>query len=383
MWKLNEPNFSFFDRLKFSAWVLSGKNFWTMNGQVARFEKRMAEFVGSKFAVFTSSGSTANTILAMYLKDKFFSESKKEIIFPSTTWTTSVSPFLREGFTPRFIDISFKDFSIDLDKLDSYLKNNDRSVCCVFITSLIGFTPDIYKIKKIAERYNVLILMDNCENTLGSFDGKNVSSFFTSTTSTYFGHQIQSVEGGFLFTDSEEEYDYFLMARNHGMCRASINPQKHNNSDVDPQFDFNFLGNNYRNSDIHAFLGNLDLDRASSLTKIRSDLYNVFLKNLKNKAFLPIPNHVFGHVPFCLPIFCKNIEKKQKAINFCKINQIEQRPIISGNLLRQTCYKKYGDYSDFQNSEFLHQNAFYVGLHKNVKLKNVIKLVDFLNKEDI
>ena len=112
-------------------------------------------------------------------------------------------------------------------------------------------------------------MMDNCENTFGSFENQNISSFFTSTTSTYFGHQIQSVEGGFIFTNSKEEYEYFLMLRNHGMTRSLSEPQKYNNPDVDSRFDFYCLGNNFRNSDIHAFIGLLDLKRIHKLKKKR------------------------------------------------------------------------------------------------------------------
>ena len=95
-WKLNDSNFSFIDRLKIAKFVINSKNFWTMNKQVSLFESKMAEYIGCDYAVFVSSGSTANTILAMYLKDKFYTEQKKKIIFPSTTWTTSIAPFLRD-----------------------------------------------------------------------------------------------------------------------------------------------------------------------------------------------------------------------------------------------------------------------------------------------
>jgi CDP-6-deoxy-D-xylo-4-hexulose-3-dehydrase len=84
-------------------------------------------------------------------------------------------------------------------------------------------------------------------------------------------------------------------------------------------------------------------------------------------------------VPFCFPIFCENSDKKNKAIDFCNENLIETRPIISGNLLKQTCYKKYDDHTKFKNSDYLHKNAFYAGLHSKVTKENVIKLTNFLN----
>jgi CDP-6-deoxy-D-xylo-4-hexulose-3-dehydrase len=375
-WKLNDSNFSFFDRLKICRFFLQKKNFWTMNSKVRLFEEQMAQYIGSKYAVFVSSGSTANTVLAMYLKDHN-KEEKKQIIFPSTTWTTSISPFIREGFEPIFLDISLSDFSLDLDALETYLKENNNSVACVFVTSLIGFVPDINRLKEIGEKYQVKIMMDNCENTFGSFRNKNISSFFTSTTSTYFGHQIQSVEGGFIFTNSYEEYEYFLMLRNHGMTRSIAEPEKYANPDVDARFDFYCFGNNFRNSDIHAFIGLLDFKRIAKLKKKREKLFNLYANKLL-KFNYKIETEK-KHSPFCLPIICENQEQKQKIFEFCETNQIETRPIISGNLLRQTCYSKFGNANNFPNSDFLHKYCFYVGLHYNVQEKQILNLVNFIN----
>ena len=82
-WPLNDSNFTFLDRLKIAAFFLNKKNFWTMTNEVEKFEEQMRDYVGSKQAVFVSSGSTANTILAMYLKDKVYSKTKNTIVFPS------------------------------------------------------------------------------------------------------------------------------------------------------------------------------------------------------------------------------------------------------------------------------------------------------------
>lgn len=378
-WKLNDSNFSFFDRLKIAKFILNPKNFWTMNAKVAEFENKMRDYIGCKHAVFVSSGSTANTILAMYLKDKFYTETKKKIIFPSTTWTTSISPFIREGFEPVFCDVSLEDFSMDLNELDLILAKNKDDIACVFITSLIGFVPNIEKIQNLQNKYKVKIMMDNCENTFGQFYDKNVSSFFTSTTSTYFGHQLQSVEGGFLFTNSDEEYDYFLMARNHGMTRSIKNNSQYLNKDVDSRFDFYFLGNNFRNTDINAFIGLLDFNRINELKRKRIEMYNFYSCNLNKSYYLPIITSKYGHVPFCFPIFCDTPEKKKQAIEFCDKMKIETRPIISGNLLRQTCYKQYGKHNKFPNSEYIHNYGFYVGLHSKVNKKNILKLTEYLN----
>lgn len=378
-WKLNESNFTFFDKLKISKFILTD-DFWTMGDYVKKFELEMAKYVGTKYAIFVSSGSTANTILAYYLKDYQYNTVKKEIIFPSTTWTTSIGPFIREGFQPKFIDVSLNDMCMDLDKLENYLKENSKKVSCVFYTSLLGYVPDINRLKELSEKYSVRVMLDNCENTLGEYNGKNVSSFFTSTTSTYFGHQLQSVEGGFIFTNNDDEYDYYLMYRNHGMTRSVINNQKYLNKNVDEKFDFYLLGNNFRNSNIHAFVGLLDFKRKDLYKQKRIELYNIFKENVKNLIFPDNSNAYRTNVPFSIPLIFKNIEDKNKVKRICNDLNIESRPIISGNLLKQTCYRKYDDFNNFPISEFLHNNGFYIGLHAKVSKKYINLLAENINK---
>jgi CDP-6-deoxy-D-xylo-4-hexulose-3-dehydrase len=313
----------------------------------------------------------------MDLADK--EKEKKIVVFPSTTWTTSVAPFVREGFTPKFIDINLSDFSFDYLALEKFVKENSNSIAAIFPTSLLGFVPNISLFKELSEKYSVRVMFDNCENTFGQFEGKNISSFFTSTTSTYFGHHLQSVEGGFVFTNDKNEYERFLMFRNHGMTRSVIDNQKYLNPDVDSRFDFYSLGNNFRNSEIHALIGLIDLGKAQEHIRKRVYLYESYYESLSADYILPSEFENRQHVAFALPIIIKDKTKKENAIKYCHSNGIETRPIISGNLLRQTCYKKFDDYKNYPNSEFLHQNGFYVGLHAKLKEEDIEKLVSNLN----
>ena len=376
-WPLNVDNFTFLDRLKICKFILNQKNKWTQSVLVNEFERKMADFVGSKYAIFCSSGSTANTMIAMQLKD---ASNKNVVVFPSTTWTTSVTPFIREGFTPKFIDVNLEDFSFDYASLEKFLEVESASVAAIFATSLLGFVPNISKLIELSHKYNVKLMFDNCENTFGKFEEKNVSSFATSTTSTYFGHHLQSVEGGFVFTNDQLEYEYFLMLRNHGMTRSVADNEKYLNKDVDSRFDFYCLGNNFRNCEIRSLIGMLDLERADLHTAKRKYLYNLFASEIDTSKF--ILAETFENrdpVPFAFPIICKEFNTKKIGLDYCAANSIETRPIISGNLLRQTCFKKYEVPEEFPNSELLHHNGFYVGLHTKLKDNQVLDLTDYLN----
>jgi len=273
---------------------------------------------------------------------------------------------------------------MDRYELDKFLSKNRNKVACVFPTSLIGFTPKMDDYKFFARQYNVNINFDNCENTFGSYKGKNVSSFFTSTTSTYFGHQIQSIEGGFIFTNSKEEYEYFLINRNHGMVRSlnayGIDTSLYENNEVDGLFDFYSLGNNFRNTDLNAFIGMLDFKRVQLYEKSRKHLYELFSRKLDlTKFYLPNESIDALDIPFCLPIISKE-GKKEEALKICQELDIEHRPIISGYLGYQTCYKDFFDSEDnYKNSIHLHKNGFYVGLFHKLSESKIEKLVSRLN----
>lgn len=392
-WPLNDSQFTLANRLKLARFFLSDKNRWTQGERVKEFERAMAAYVGAKFAVFVSSGSTANTLLAMYTRDKL-SQGRNTIVLPSVTWQTSCSPWIREGFEPHFIDVSLNDYAMNLDALEAYLRENHQKVACVFITSLLGFVPDIQRLLDIQQKFGVRVMMDNCENSLGQYNVhdlffENISSFFTSTTSTYFGHQLQSVEGGFIFTDSEEEYKYFVMGRNHGMTRSlqdlAFKTKGSNasyfNPDVDSRFDFNFLGNNFRNNDINAFIGLMDLERVQLYTERRVMFYNLFRSHLNSASYLlPFDRPHTMDVPFCLPVVCIDAKARRPALGLCTQLGIETRPIISGNLLRQTSYRRFGQPDKFPNAEFLHNHGFYVGLYASLKENQVIELAHKLNQ---
>lgn len=396
-WPLNDISFTWLDRLKICKFFLTPSNFWTQNKYVQQFERKMADFTSFDYAVFVSSGSAANTILAMYLRDKLKATNSKRniVVLPSTTWTTSCAPFIREGFEPYFIDVSLENFSIDPEKLKKYTEENHQKIAAIFPTSLLGFNTDYPLLKYLKSEYpEIDIFIDQCENTFGGFDSLEGEQFnmFTSTTSTYMGHELQSVEGGFLFTNSKEEHEQFLMYRNHGMVRSLSSlegeGEKYKNRKVDYRFDFYSLGSNFRNTDINAFIGLLDYERRLEHVRNRRYLYKEFSSNLNRKRYV-LPYNYQGymdqsqHVPFCLPIICKGEDSEDRLRDvkfYCFERGIETRPIISGFLGYQTAYKQYMNEKDYPNSIYLHNNGIYIGLHSKVKASKIKKLIEYLNR---
>lgn len=381
-WPLNVSNFTWLDRIKICLFFLNPNNYWTQGNYVKKLEQKMASFMHYKFAVFVSSGSAANTILAMYIRDKIGTKGTRNIVvLPSTTWQTSCSPWIREGFHPHFIDVSLYDYSMDLEKLEKYLERNYKKVAVVFPTSLLGCNVNYGYLIDLQKKYkDIYFAIDECENHIGASywitDNK-----ITCTISTYFGHQMQTIEGGFLLTNSEDEFKQFLMYRNHGMTRGLESYydlyEEFKNCDVDSRFDFHCLGNNFRNSNVNAYIGLLDLNRINKYADKRIELGEIFRERLDSyKYFIP-----GNGILFCLPIVVSYAEKDRLDCikNWCNKNGVEVRPIISGFLGYHIPYKKYMKKNNFPNSVYLHNCGIYVGLNHKLKKRKLLKLIEFLN----
>jgi CDP-6-deoxy-D-xylo-4-hexulose-3-dehydrase len=394
-WPLNDSNFTWLDRLKICGFFLNPRNRWTQGERVKEYENAWKRFTNAKYVVMVSSGSTANTLIAQYAWDNR-KVGKDTVVFPSVTWQTSVSPWIRCGFRPQFIDINHNDFSIDIGQLRNYLLREAHRVDTVFVTSLIGLTPDIKALELVCSNFGVSLKLDNCENSFGEyledFETRHICERFTCSTSNYFGHQTTNGgESGLIFTESEDEFAYYIMNRSHGMVRTLIPysdqlpalfHEKFRNKDVDAQFDFATLGNNFRNTDIGAFMGLLDMKRVYDYVDIRTQLDNLFYQNIdKLKWIVPKKFENRRHVGFCLPVISAHFNKERaaRAKEYCHKNKIEYRPIISGNLLRQTCYKQYADYRSYPMADYLHEFGFYVGLHPKVTERQITEFCKALN----
>jgi CDP-6-deoxy-D-xylo-4-hexulose-3-dehydrase len=391
-WPLAINSYTIWDKLKIASFFLFNDK-WTQGERVKEYERKWAQVTGSKHAIMTSSGSTANELIFLRLKHELELSgqwpAKNKIIFPVINWISSISPAINLGFEPVFIDVNSEDIVADQKELTRILQRDSKrknpEICAVFSTTLLGKSGGINTLIKTCSKYNVRLFLDNCESSFSEELGVNYNGHgITSSTSTYFSHNTSSVEGGFIFCASSEEADFYRMMRSHGMTREM--PDKYKNKMVDSRFDFALLGSNYRATDIQAYIGLQCFDRDLAFSSKRIKLSRLFYEKLSSTNYL---THLFSRehleiyrdVPFSLPI----IIKKGSVVDIKKIKtlletlQIESRPIVGGNLLRQTAFKKFGDYKKYINAEHIHENGLYIGLHNNVTEKMVITLAEKLN----
>ena len=352
------------DRLKM-AWFCLTTGKFTAGQKVSEFEAEWADWVGSEYALFVSSGSTANTLLVESWKETYHIPDGAKVVVPACTWVTNIAPIIQANLQPVFCDINLDDFSFDKNALQD-VKRVHPDIAAVFVTHLLGYPSDVSMIA--ATFPDAHILEDVCESHGATLKGGKMAGTHDvgGTFSFYFGHHMTTIEGGMVVTDRPDLYDMMRMKRAHGLARESFRHSEYSseNPDVDPKFLFMTDGHNFRNNEIGAVLGKSQLKRLDDMIEKRMENYFMWhdvMANYHHKFI--VPDISYNCSNFAFPFIAQTKEIHEKFSNLLTEYDVEYRPVVSGNLLRQPFLrgKGYGSPEAFRNAEVLHERGLYVG----------------------
>lgn len=376
-WQLMKDTITFADRFKMAKFALTAKRF-TNSEQVVKFEKHWSEWLGCKHSLFVSSGSTANFLLVAAIKEKYKLSEGDKVLVPACTWMTNVAPIIQLGLQPIFCDINIQNFSFDIEEV-KYISKIHPDIKLIFVSHLLGFAGENEKLKEIFP--NAIIIDDVCESHGVRFpDGSRVgSNSLGATFSFYFGHHMSTIEGGMVCTNDLELYDLMRMKRSHGLARESnfFEQYAKENPTIEKSFLFITDGYNFRNHEICAVLGQSQLKRLDDMIEIRRKNYNAYVNLLDYHQNLFHPhNYDEGNSSFCFPFICKTATIKENLKQLFIKNNVEFRPIVSGNLLKHPFLKNYSVSTSKQvlNADLVHENGVYIGNNHFISVKDLNRL---------
>ena len=379
MWKLQENILKLKDREQLADFIRNTERF-TQFEKVKEFELIWSLWQNTPYSTFVNSGSSADLIMLDAVKEFYNIDDGAEVLVPAVTWTTNITSVIQTKMLPVFVDINLNDLCFNYDKLEKSITAKTK---IILITHLIGIPGNIDRIREIAEKYDLIILEDCCESHGATYKSEKVGNFgVASTFSFYWGHHITTVEGGMICTKIDELNDLFILKRSHGLARE-LHPSKHQYyKDKYSNIDFNFLflthGYNFRNTELHAVIGIEQIKHLDRYISMRNENYKNFLKlisNIGEKVYM-IENE--GISSFCLPFIFKNTCDKNALEKALHDAEIETRPIISGNLLNQPCFSKYGKATEYECAQIIHENGFYIGNNQfvnDVRLNLLSKII--------
>lgn len=363
-WPLMKNSVTWRDKFRMLKFIL-GTEKYTQGEQVAKFEQEWSEWLGAKYSLFVTSGSTANFLLISAAMEKYNIKPGDKVLLPACTWMTNIAPPIQLGLTPIFCDVNLADYSFDRKAVEKIAKKH-KNIKMVFATHLLGITAPTGYLKELFP--NAIILDDVCESHgCTDTDGSKIgSNSLGATFSFYFGHHMTTIEGGMISTNDVELYDLMRMKRSHGLARNSLTPDYYGNLHPEIQKSFLFVtdGYNFRNNELSAVLGRSQLQRLDSFIAIRKQNYDRFFQMHApvQDMFYPL-TYQENNSCFCFPLIAKSKRIKDLLIEQLDYYKIEHRPVVGGNLLKQPFLVNNTKINlpICPNADIIHDYGIYVG----------------------
>jgi len=327
-------------------------------------EDKWAEYIGTNYAVFNNSGSSANLLMVAAALQAGRIPNKK-IVVPSVGWVTTISPAIQLGLEPIMVGADPETYGMDLDQLEAVCER-DQPDAVIFV-QVLGVPHHKERLLALKEKYGFILLEDACAALGASYaDGNMVGTVGDmSTFSFYFGHQLSTIEGGMVNTDDKELYDTLLMLRSHGWAKDldeqayKQKVEEYGIDDFHKPFAFFIPGFNLRATDLQAFIGLRQIDKAKWVSSRRNENHVRYAKNLEGVVeFQDWGNSVPVSISF--GALAKNSEHRREIVSRLVENGIETRIFSAGNLgLHPFWVDLYGEFND-EMSNRIHSCGFFI-----------------------
>lgn len=373
----------FFDYEEIQYLVDASLDFWLTTGRYAEeFERKLAQKVGVRHAVFCNSGSSANLLAFTALTSPKLGERAikpgDEVITVAAGFPTTVNPIIQNGCVPVFLDIELGTYGADLTNLEEALTEKTKAV---FMAHTLGNPFDLGVIKDFCNRNNLWLIEDMCDALGATFENKNVGTFGDlATLSFYPAHHITTGEGGAVLTNRPILKTILESFRDWGRdcwCapgkdNTCLKRFKHQMGDLPEGFDHKFIyshiGYNLKATDMQAAIGLKQLERVDFFIQRRRENWKKLNELLQNEEqlLLPIPTPKSNPSWFGFPITLRANSKVSTHEMTSKLNErgIGTRQLFAGNIVRQPAYTKvtHRVVGLLENSDIVMNRTFWIGV---------------------
>ena len=359
----------------------------TMGKNVQEFESAMAQYLEVDSFVMMNSGSSANLAIFEALLRPTKGEAKllpgDGVLVPAIAWPTTVWPVIQLGLSPIFVDVDPVTLGIDFELSRKLISDPKNKVKAIFPIHPLGRALDNVVLDSICVEFNLINISDVCESLGSWINGKHAgTSGLAGSLSFYFSHHITTMEGGGVFTNDSNFADDLRSTRSHGWSRdrKDVTEWTANSNRTDAKFLFITSGFNTRPMEIQAAIGCSQIRDIDSFISRREKIAKYFHEKLINTNYQVIGSDVFADVTtkpkhswMLIPIQAIGSNAKElkiKLLNHFENNEIETRPVLTGNFLDQPAmkriYKKSPDPRNFPMADNVSNTTFLIGAHHDL-----------------
>ena len=398
----------FFDEKEMINLVDSSLDFWLTSGPwVRKFEKGLAEYLGTRFCSVTNSGSSANLLAFMALTSQELGERRikrgDEVITVAAGFPTTVTPILQYGAIPVFVDVTVPAYNIDVNELEKALSPKTKAV---MIAHSLGNPFNLEKVKDFCNKNNLWLIEDNCD-ALGSeyfINGewkKTGTIGDIGTSSFYPPHHMTMGEGGAVYTNNPLLHKLINSFRDWGRdcwCDSGVDntcgcrfTKQYGELPLgyDHKYVYSHFGYNLKITDMQAAIGVAQLEKLPQIVEARRKNWNRLyegLKDLEDKLILPQPegNSKPSWFGFLISVKEGTGKSRVELARFLEANKIQTRNLFAGNLLKHPAFdemRKTGEgfkiVGNLKNTDFIMNNTIWVGVYPGM----TNEMLDFMIKK--
>tara|TARA_B100000902_G_scaffold233969_1_gene221816 strand:+ start:1225 stop:2418 length:1194 start_codon:yes stop_codon:yes gene_type:complete len=357
--------------------VIKCLNESTQMGNYARkFESKIAKLFDKKECLYVNSGSSALLIgIEAYNFPK-----EGEVITTALTFGTTVGCLIKNNLVPVFVDVEPLTYCIDIKEIEKVITSK---TVAILAPNLMGNLCDWQNIRKIADKYNLVVIEDSADTLGATINNKSSGSYSDMSITSFYGSHIINCagNGGALLLNDKRVIKKAKLLRSWGRSSSLFDEKSEaieNRFDVnldeieyDAKFVFEAVGYNVEGSEIGAAFGIEQLKKLQVNIAIRKENFNRqcdFFNKYKKYFSNPIEKNNINTAWLAFPILInKNSPFSRKEFQiYLEERNIQTRVVFTGNIIRQPMMKgiKYKALEKgYPNTDAIMERAVLLPLH--------------------
>ena len=340
---------------------------WQTASEAKKMEEESAKFLGVKYGIITNSGSSAGLLALSALE----LPKGSEVIISAVTFPTIFNIILQCNLVPVVVDAKVGTYNFDVDEVERAITKKTKAIIAVHA---VGNPCDMPRLMKVAKKYNVKIIEDNCDGWGSTINGKKVGSFGDiSITSFHAAHIVSMGVGGGCFSNNKSLAQKIRQYRDWGRQAETNKPHKVKElpKDYNPRFVYDKIGYNFQILELQAAMGRVQLRKSDKIKKARYDNFYYLWRGLRHIPDLIMPMVGVRGAEVCWFAFPLSVKSDRgKLVKYLEKHGIETRSMFAGNIIRHSAYKnsKYRiDPDGLTEADYILKHSFWITLHPRLK----------------